>query len=107
MLVLTGSDSGVPVLIIVISFPPHRLDDHHWWSGSYANAGQSDLSCKKLSSIGQRNMIAIGTALRQVGLRPENAWKSWMKCAWSKYPQESARSAQEIRCPFSIRHNTS
>src|SRR5260370_33726348 len=71
MLVLTGSDSGVPLFIIVISFPPHRLDDHHWWSGSYASAGRSDLSCKNLTSIGQRNMIAIGTALRQVGLRRE------------------------------------
>src|SRR5260370_17571555 len=71
MLVLTGSDSGVPLLIIVISFPPHRLDDHHWWSGSYASAGRSYLSCKNLTSIGQRNMIAIGTALRQGGLRRE------------------------------------
>src|SRR5712692_3615916 len=57
--------------LTVISFPPHRLDDHHWWSSSYASAGRSDLSCKNLTSIGQRNMIAIGTALRQVGLRRE------------------------------------
>src|SRR6266487_3864942 len=50
MLVLTGSDSGVPMLII-IAFPPHLLDDHHWWwSGSYASAEQSDLSCNNLSS---------------------------------------------------------
>jgi hypothetical protein len=29
MLVLTGSDLGVLVLIIVLSFPPHVWDDHH------------------------------------------------------------------------------
>ena len=29
MLVLTGSDLGVLVLIIVLSFPPHLWDDHH------------------------------------------------------------------------------
>jgi len=66
MLVLTGPDPGVPVLLIIISFPPHLLDDHDWWwSGSYASAERSELSCKNLSSLAKGNVVAIQTPAGQ------------------------------------------